>query len=155
MIDPESIDIAQRRGRPHRCARQAIYFVGAEWPNYVECPISATVRRASVCRDIKVVRRRRTSFRMRNLRNICICRLVDGRQGYKILKDGTRRITAFMMPGDSCDLHATIWCAMDHGITAIRDCKPLRRQSGHRQDREKLRDFGVCFGGLCLLTRPF
>lgn len=120
MIDPKSIDIAQRRGRPDHCARQAIYFVGAEWSDYVECPISATVRRASVCRDIKVVRRRRTSFRMRNLRNICICRLVDGRQGYKILKDGTRRITAFMMPGDSCDLHVTILCAMDHGITGSR-----------------------------------
>lgn len=38
---------------------------------------------------------------------------------YKILRDGTRQILAFMMPGDSCDLHAGLLAEMDHGIQTI------------------------------------
>ena len=42
---------------------------------------------------------------------------------YKILRDGSRRITAFLIPGDFCDLHITILEAMDHGIVALTDCR--------------------------------
>lgn len=38
---------------------------------------------------------------------------------YKILRDGTRQILAFLMPGDSCDLHAGLLAEMDHGIQTI------------------------------------
>jgi CRP-like cAMP-binding protein len=38
---------------------------------------------------------------------------------YKILPTGTRQITAFMMPGDSCDLHVRMLDVMDHGIQAL------------------------------------
>lgn len=38
---------------------------------------------------------------------------------YKILSDGSRQITAFLIPGDFCDLHVTILDRMDHGITAL------------------------------------
>ncbi len=41
---------------------------------------------------------------------------------YKILRDGSRRITAFLIPGDFCDLHITILDAMDHDIVALTDC---------------------------------
>ena len=42
---------------------------------------------------------------------------------YKVLHDGSRRITAFLIPGDFCDLHITILEAMDHGIVALTDCR--------------------------------
>jgi hypothetical protein len=32
---------------------------------------------------------------------------------YKILSDGSRQITAFLLPGDFCDLHVTILAQMD------------------------------------------
>jgi CRP-like cAMP-binding protein len=38
---------------------------------------------------------------------------------YKILPGGTRQILAFLMPGDSCDLHAGLLDEMDHSIQAI------------------------------------
>ena len=38
---------------------------------------------------------------------------------YKILPSGTRQIMAFLMPGDSCDLHIRLLAEMDHGIQAI------------------------------------
>lgn len=38
---------------------------------------------------------------------------------YKILPSGTRQITAFLMPGDACDLHVGILAEMDHSLQAI------------------------------------
>lgn len=38
---------------------------------------------------------------------------------YKILPSGTRQVLAFMMPGDSCDLHAGLLAEMDHSIQTI------------------------------------
>ena len=38
---------------------------------------------------------------------------------YKILPSGTRQITSFMLPGDSCDLHVDILVEMDHSIQTI------------------------------------
>ena len=38
---------------------------------------------------------------------------------YKILPSGTRQITSFMLPGDSCDLHVAILDVMDHSIQTI------------------------------------
>jgi CRP-like cAMP-binding protein len=38
---------------------------------------------------------------------------------YKVLPDGSRQITAFLIPGDFCDLHVTILKQMDHGILAL------------------------------------
>lgn len=35
---------------------------------------------------------------------------------YKILPNGSRQITAFLMPGDACDLHVGMLAEMDHGI---------------------------------------
>lgn len=42
---------------------------------------------------------------------------------YKILKDGTRQIVAYMIPGDFCDLHVFILKAMDHSIGTLSRCK--------------------------------
>jgi CRP-like cAMP-binding protein len=38
---------------------------------------------------------------------------------YKLLPDGSRQITAFLIPGDFCDLHITILGQMDHSILAL------------------------------------
>ena len=38
-------------------------------------------------------------------------------------ENGGRRITAFLLPGDFCDIHVTSLAAMDHGIVAITDCR--------------------------------
>ena len=42
---------------------------------------------------------------------------------YFILPDGERQITAFLLPGDFCDLHVTVLRKMDHGIATITPCK--------------------------------
>ncbi len=38
---------------------------------------------------------------------------------YKILPSGSRQVLAFLMPGDSCDLHVSLLAEMDHGIQTI------------------------------------
>ncbi len=38
---------------------------------------------------------------------------------FKLLPDGTRQITAFLLPGDFCDAHITLLRQMDHGIGAL------------------------------------
>lgn len=42
---------------------------------------------------------------------------------YKILPAGTRQITAFMIPGDACDLHTRMLDVMDHSIQAITESR--------------------------------
>jgi CRP-like cAMP-binding protein len=42
---------------------------------------------------------------------------------YKLLPDGARQITAFLIPGDFCDLHVTILGAMDHSIATLTRAK--------------------------------
>ncbi|HZB68744.1 MAG TPA: Crp/Fnr family transcriptional regulator [Sphingomicrobium sp.] len=38
---------------------------------------------------------------------------------YKLLEDGKRQITAFLIPGDFCDMHVAILGAMDHNIGTL------------------------------------
>ena len=42
---------------------------------------------------------------------------------YKLLPDGARQITAFLIPGDFCDLHVTILGEMDHSIATLTRAK--------------------------------
>ena len=50
---------------------------------------------------------------------------------YKLLPDGARQITAFLIPGDFCDLHVAILGEMDHSIATLTKAKvayvPRRR----------------------------
>lgn len=41
---------------------------------------------------------------------------------YNVGKDGSRTITAFLLPGDFCDVHVTVLAHMDHSIVALTDC---------------------------------
>ena len=38
---------------------------------------------------------------------------------YNILPEGTRQISAFLMPGDCCDLHVSVLTEMDHSIATL------------------------------------
>lgn len=61
---------------------------------------------------------------------------------YKIVGNGARQITAFLIPGDFCDLHVTILRAMDHGITALTPARiamvPHDRMEALTRDRPAL-----------------
>jgi CRP-like cAMP-binding protein len=61
---------------------------------------------------------------------------------YKILADGSRQITAFLIPGDFCDLHVTILAQMDHGILALTRCRvayiPHKKMEELPLDRPRL-----------------
>jgi CRP-like cAMP-binding protein len=41
---------------------------------------------------------------------------------YKVLDDGRRQITAYLLPGDFCDLHVGMLGSMDHSIGTITPC---------------------------------
>ncbi|MGR6329195.1 Crp/Fnr family transcriptional regulator [Sphingomonas sp. XXL09] len=45
---------------------------------------------------------------------------------YSIRRDGSRRITGFMLPGDSCSIHAIAREPLDHAIMAVTDCEVAR-----------------------------
>jgi CRP-like cAMP-binding protein len=61
---------------------------------------------------------------------------------YKILPNGRRQITAFLIPGDFCDLHITILEQMDHSIVALTPtkvaCIPARVIQNLPHDRPTL-----------------
>lgn len=38
---------------------------------------------------------------------------------YKLLPEGTRQITSFLMPGDCCDMHTAVLEVMDHTISTL------------------------------------
>jgi CRP-like cAMP-binding protein len=49
---------------------------------------------------------------------------------YKILPSGTRQITAFLMPGDACDLHIGMLEEMDHSIQALTSARVVAISRG-------------------------
>lgn len=42
---------------------------------------------------------------------------------HQVVEDGSRQITAFMIPGDPCDPHIALFGAMDHTIGALTDTR--------------------------------
>ncbi|HEX9932375.1 MAG TPA: Crp/Fnr family transcriptional regulator [Allosphingosinicella sp.] len=60
---------------------------------------------------------------------------------YKLLADGARQITAFLLPGDFCDLHVTILGEMDHSIATLTRARVAyipRREMDELTERPKL-----------------
>ncbi len=45
---------------------------------------------------------------------------------YGVRRNGTRRITGFMLPGDFCGIHATTGEPMEHAIVALSTCEVAR-----------------------------
>lgn len=48
---------------------------------------------------------------------------------YAVRRNGTRRITGFMLPGDFCGIHAVTGEAMEHAVTALTECEVARVQA--------------------------
>lgn len=46
--------------------------------------------------------------------------IIDGwAMRYKVVPDGSRQITAYLIPGDFCDLHGAVLKEMDHSIATV------------------------------------
>jgi len=56
---------------------------------------------------------------------------------YKILPNGTRQVLAYLMPGDSCDLHIGLLAEMDHNIQTI---TPARIATVERGEMDEIID---------------
>jgi CRP-like cAMP-binding protein len=54
---------------------------------------------------------------------------------YKLLPEGTRQITSFLMPGDCCDMHASVLEHMEHSIATL---TPARVAMVPRKKMEEL-----------------
>ncbi|WP_162854691.1 Crp/Fnr family transcriptional regulator [Sphingobium estronivorans] len=77
----------------------------------------------ALCHDVHAIARRKDIVSEGSSPD-CIHIILDGwAVRYNVLPDGSRRITAFLLPGDFCDIHATVLKIMDHGIIALTDCK--------------------------------
>ena len=68
------------------------------------------------CRDIGA---RRSLIREGDRPDHVILMIEGWAARYKLLPDGARQITAFLIPGDFGDLHVTVLGHMDHGITTL------------------------------------
>ena len=78
---------------------------------------------ARVSRHVQDMAARRTIIREGD-RPDHIHLVVDGWAArYKLLADGRRQITAFLIPGDFCDQHVTILAQMDHSIGTLTRAK--------------------------------
>lgn len=76
----------------------------------------------ALCSDVRIVERRSDIITLgRDPDRVHI--ILDGWAArYSVLPNGSRRITAFLLPGDFCDIHVTTLSVMDHSILAITDC---------------------------------
>jgi CRP-like cAMP-binding protein len=73
----------------------------------------------SLCGDARAVGARRILVREGD-RPDHVSLVVEGWAArYKLLPDGARQITAFLLPGDICDLHVTMLGEMDHSIATL------------------------------------
>ncbi len=78
---------------------------------------------ASLCEDAREMGARRNIIR-EGERPDHVHLVVEGWAArYKLLPDGARQITAFLVPGDFCDLHVTILGEMDHSIMTLTRAK--------------------------------
>ena len=78
---------------------------------------------AELCSDARDMEARRNIIR-EGERPDHVHLMVDGWAArYKLLADGGRQITAFLIPGDFCDLHVTILGEMDHSIATLTKAK--------------------------------
>ncbi|MEG3124242.1 Crp/Fnr family transcriptional regulator [Sphingomonas sp. GB1N7] len=86
--------------------------------------LSAEERSAVValCGDVRDIPRRRDIAKEGTVPDRVHLILEGWAARYSILANGSRRITAFLLPGDFCDIHITTMAVMDHSILAITDC---------------------------------
>jgi CRP-like cAMP-binding protein len=76
---------------------------------------------AAICGDVRAVRAHRDIISEGDSPSHVHLMLTGWAARYKIVRDGGRQITAFLIPGDFCDAHVAILRRMDHGILALTD----------------------------------
>jgi len=101
-------------------------------------PLNALLRRLNAFTDLDADDRTRLDPLCRDVRTILPKRditsegdrpehvhlVIDGWAArYKLVNGGSRQITAFLIPGDFCDLHVAVLGHMDHSIVALTRCK--------------------------------
>ena len=74
---------------------------------------------ASLCTDARDMEPRRNIIREGDRPDFVHLMVEGWAARYKLLPDGGRQITAFLIPGDFCDLHITILQEMDHSIATL------------------------------------
>lgn len=77
----------------------------------------------ALCRDVRTTAAKRDIISEGD-RPQHVHLVIDGWAArYKWINGGSRQITAFLIPGDFCDIHVAVLGRMDHGIVALTRCK--------------------------------
>lgn len=76
-----------------------------------------------LCEDVRPIEARRDIIREGECPDHVNLMIEGWACRYKVLRNGSRQITAFLLPGDFCDAHITMFTEMDHSIAAINECK--------------------------------
>ena len=84
----------------------------------------------AICQDVRPVPAQRDILREGERPEEVHVILEGWAARYKTLRDGSRQIVAFLIPGDFCDLHVAVLGHMDHGIVALTRCEVGYIQSG-------------------------
>lgn len=73
--------------------------------------------------DVRLTRVKRDIIR-EGSRTDYVHLIIDGWAArYRVLADGARQITSFLLPGDFCDLDVTVLGQLDHGVVALTPCR--------------------------------
>lgn len=80
----------------------------------------------SLCKDVRKVPRKTDITKEGDRPDYVHVMLRGWGARYKTLRDGSRQIVDFVIPGDFCDLHVALLREMDHGITALTPCTVAR-----------------------------
>lgn len=83
-------------------------------------------RLTSLCGDVLQVARRNDITKEGDRPDYVHVMLQGWGARYKTLRDGSRQIVDFVIPGDFCDLHVALLREMDHGIVALTPCSVAR-----------------------------
>jgi CRP-like cAMP-binding protein len=96
---------------------------------------------AGLCEDAREMRPRRNIIREGDRPEHAHLMISGWAARYKLLPDGSRQITAFLIPGDFCDIHITMLGEMDHSIVTLTEAKVAfipRKQIEELTNRSKL-----------------
>lgn len=77
----------------------------------------------ALCNDVRSIKARRDIIREGDRPDHVHVMIEGWACRYKILPDGSRQITAFLISGDLCDIHIMLFDQMDHSIGSVSDCK--------------------------------
>ena len=83
-------------------------------------------RLESLCEDVLQIPRRDNITKEGDRPDYVHVMLRGWAARYKTLRDGSRQIVDFVIPGDFCDLHVALLREMDHGIVALTPCSVAR-----------------------------